>query len=101
LYGDVYGWRRQGEFDCQWRFFAVAGASGSVALDTDAASGSYAALMERTVAEGDSGLDIDPLRVATLGGETLQVGFASKKVSGTSDARIRLTVARRDIAVLI
>lgn len=76
-----------------WRFFAVAGAAGSATLNNDAASGSSAALLERTAAAGDSGLDIDPLRLATLGGETLQIDFASKKVSGTSDSRIRLSVA--------
>ena len=76
-----------------WRFFAVAGAAGSATLSSDAASGNSAALLERTAAAGDSGLDIDPLRIATLGEETLQLDFASKKISGADDARIRLSVA--------
>jgi len=76
-----------------YRFVSVAGGAGSVALDPDAASGSAAALLTRTDAAGDSVLDLDPFRIATLGGETLRVDFASKKVTGAADSRIRTSLA--------
>jgi len=79
-----------------WRFFSVGGTAGSVALSDDAASGSNSALLSVTADAGgtdrDIGLDIDLFRMAVLGGEELEVSFASKKVA-LNDTRIRLEIA--------
>ncbi len=78
-----------------WRFFAVAGATGSATITNDAASGSNAVVLERTAAAGDSGLDLWDDRVATLGGETLHITFKAKKEWG-DNAMLRLTLAAWD-----
>lgn len=82
----------------QWRFFAVAGATGSVSISSDAYSGSRAALLERTNSDGDLGLDLwgSGYGVPTLGGETITVSFAAKKVSGDASSRLGLQVATFD-----
>lgn len=79
-----------------WRFFSVGGAAGSVALSTDAATGTNAALLTVTADTGtpdrDIGLDIDPYRTAVLDGEELEISFAAKKALA-GDTRVRLEVA--------
>ncbi len=80
-----------------WRFFAVAGANGSVTLSSDAASGARAARLERTNTDGDLGLDLwGTDGVPTLGGETITVSFVAKKVSGDAASRLGLQVATFD-----
>jgi hypothetical protein len=82
-----------------WRFFAVSGATGSAGLSSDAHTGSYAALLDRTNTPGDSALDLwgADKYVAVLGGEMLKVSFASKKLSGV-DSRVGMQVAGFDAA---
>lgn len=80
-----------------WRFFE-AGATGSATISGDAHEGNNAVLLSRTDAAGDSGLDLDrpDLRVAALGGETVTLDFASKKVSGDANTRLKLNIVAFD-----
>ncbi len=68
-----------------WRFFAVAGAAGTATLSPDANSGQSAVLLQRTGMAGDSGLDTwgGDIDIAAIGGETVNLSFAAKRVSGT------------------
>lgn len=69
----------------QWAPFAVAGANGSHTVSNDANSGSNAALIERTNTDGDFGLHLWGTAFApmAIGGETVELSFAAKKVSGS------------------
>ncbi len=77
-----------------WRAVAVNGAAGSAAITNDANSGTNAILLERTDAAGDALLDLwdSDKRISVLGGELLYVAFATRKVSGDSSARLRMTI---------
>lgn len=83
-----------------WRFFDTTGFAGTATLSDDANSGERAALLSVTSdpTGGDIGLDFDPFRVATIGGEELTLSFAAKNVEEPSaDTRLRATVAGFDI----
>ncbi len=69
-----------------WRFFSVAGASGSATVSTDAASGNGAALLARTNTSGDLGLDLwdTDKRLGAIGGEIINVTMKAKQVSGVN-----------------
>jgi hypothetical protein len=82
-----------------WRFFDTLGGVGSATTSTDASSGSTAALLSVTQdpTGGDIGLDVDPFRVPTIGGETLTYSFASKTVAAPSgDTRLRASISGFD-----
>ena len=81
-----------------WRFATAGGAAGSATISHDAYSGNNAVLLERTNSDGDLVLDLDGggMRLPTIGGETYRVSFAAKKVSGSADARLNLTIAQFD-----
>jgi len=82
-----------------WRFFDTTGVSGAATLSNDAHSGAAAARLSVTVdpAGGDIGLDVDPFRVATIGGEQLNLSFAAKNVESPSpETRLKIGVAGFD-----
>jgi hypothetical protein len=82
-----------------WRFFDTTGVSGAATVNDDALTGASAAALEVTSdpAGGDIGLDIDPFRVATIGGEELTFSFASKALERpTADTRLKASVAGFD-----
>jgi hypothetical protein len=82
-----------------WRFFDTTGASGTATINGDARTGARAAALEVTSdpAGGDIGLDIDPFRVATIGGEELTFSFASKALERpTADTRLKASIAGFD-----
>lgn len=92
------GFENSGTQALGWRFFSVAGAAGSVSVSTDAASGNYAALLERTNTAGDLGLDVwdGDKKIAVIGGETISVSMKSKLYAGT-DTILGWNVATFDV----
>ncbi len=77
-----------------WRAFAVGDQMATFTVNAASAfSGLVGMQIERTaIGGGDSALDIDPFRVSAVGGEILEVSFASKKASN-EDTQIAITVA--------
>jgi len=86
-----------------WRFFDTTGVSGTAALSSDAHSGASAARLSVTMdpAGGDIGLDLEPGRIGTIGGEQLSLSFAAKTVEApTADTRLKVGVAGFDVTGL-
>ncbi len=82
-----------------WRFFDTTGVSGMATISNDARTGASAAALEVTAEPfgGDVGLDVDPFRVAAIGGEELTFSFASKALARpTADTRLRASIAGFD-----
>jgi hypothetical protein len=83
-----------------WRFFDQFSPSGSVALSSNAYSGSSAILLSVTSpADGDIGLDLEGNRIATIGGESLTLSFAAMNADISNEvSRLQYTVAGFDSA---
>ncbi len=81
-----------------WRFFDVIAPTGSATLSSDANSGNSAVLLDVMLDPlADIGLDLEPVRVATIAGEELTLSLASKNVlTATSDTRLRVSVTGFD-----
>ncbi len=81
-----------------WRFFDVVAPTGSATLSTDANSGNNAVLLDVTLDPlADIGLDLEPVRVATIAGEELTLSLSSKQISSASaDTRLRTSIAGFD-----